>query len=170
MPLCRKWPMNIFDCLVDGFKWWCVGLHCIKVRAPRVLIMSRTDTNIFKARPKKATNDTLNIFTLVTINTQLIVVVCCQIWGPTALWVLLLSLFFYQSSICELFHLFSPELFHLFHISPQYVTMISIVMKVKGDVLSVTITSIKTHRYLRGVDKTIFLICFDLCERCVLLW
>ena len=47
--------------------------------------------------------------------------------------------------------------------------MISIVMKGKGDVLSVTVTGIKTHRHLRGVDKAILLICFDLCERCVLL-
>jgi len=51
MPLCRyvrKWPMNIFECLIDGFQWGCVGLHCIKVMAPKVLIMSRTDTNILK--------------------------------------------------------------------------------------------------------------------------
>lgn len=47
--------------------------------------------------------------------------------------------------------------------------MISIVMKGKGDVLSVTVTSIKAHRHLRGVGKTSFLICFDQCERCVLL-
>lgn len=46
--------------------------------------------------------------------------------------------------------------------------MISKVMKVKGDVISVIITSIKTHWYLRSVNKTIFLNCFELCERCVL--
>ena len=56
MPLCRyvrKWLMNIFECLIDGFKWGCVGLHCINVKAPKVLIMSRTDTNILKSWAQK---------------------------------------------------------------------------------------------------------------------
>lgn len=56
-----------------------------------------------------------------------------------------------------------------FFIINQCVMMISKVMKVKGDVISVIITSIKTHWYLRSVNKTIFLNCFGLCERCVLL-
>ena len=47
--------------------------------------------------------------------------------------------------------------------------MISKVMKVKGDVISVIITSIKTQWYLRSVNKTIFLNYFELCELCVLL-
>ena len=45
--------MNIFECLIDGFKWGCVGLHCINVKAPKVLIMSRTDTNILKSKAQK---------------------------------------------------------------------------------------------------------------------
>lgn len=49
-----------------------------------------------------------------------------------------------------------------FFIINQCVTMISMVSKVKGGVISVIITSIKTHWYLRSVNKTIFLNCFEL--------
>lgn len=30
-----------------------MGLHCINVKAPKVLIMSRTDTNILKSKAQK---------------------------------------------------------------------------------------------------------------------
>lgn len=58
---------------------------------------------------------------------------------------------------------------YFFFIINQCVMMISMVMKVKGDVISVIITSIKTQWYLRSVNKTIFLNCFELCDRCLLL-